>query len=339
MSNYNAHNERIKREYFEYLVHAEGKSEATITETNASLLRWEKFIGFTELTRLQKSAVVEFKSHLMQLRVSRTGEPLQAMSQVTIMTHLKAFYLWLSKQAAYKRHINLSYVDYFRLTANETRGARGPKLKQGPSLAQIRMAFEAMPTETEVEMRNRAMFVMPILTGVRIHALITLRLKHVDVENGVLFQPAKEVRTKFGKNMVSAFFPVDTVFRDAVEEWVLYLTQDKGFQPDDPLFPAPLMAHDTNRGYYAAGVSRDFWLSTSSPRMVFLEAFERVGLPRFTPHSFRCTLALIGQERCQTPQEMKAWSQNLGHQHMLTTFTSYGTLPPEMQHRLIQAMA
>jgi hypothetical protein len=30
-------------------------------------------------------------------------------------------------------------------------------------------------------------------------------------------------------------------------------------------------------------------------------------------HSLRSTLAQVGEQRCQTPEEFKAWSQNLGH--------------------------
>jgi hypothetical protein len=34
---------------------------------------------------------------------------------------------------------------------------------------------------------------------------------------------------------------------------------------------------------------------------------------------------------------MKAWSQNLGHSDVLTTFTSYGTVPLHRQSELIRA--
>src|SRR5260370_4722543 len=56
-------------------------------------------------------------------------------------------------------------------------------------------------------------------------------------------------------------------------------------------------------------------------KQVFKEAFASAGLPYFNPHSFRKTLALLGGELCQTPEQYKAWSQNLGHEHVLTTFT------------------
>lgn len=47
------------------------------------------------------------------------------------------------------------------------------------------------------------------------------------------------------------------------------------------------------------------------------------------PHSFRRTLARLGERVCRTPEEMKAWSQSLGHQDVLTTFRAYGEVPDE----------
>jgi hypothetical protein len=38
-------------------------------------------------------------------------------------------------------------------------------------------------------------------------------------------------------------------------------------------------------------------------------------------------------------EAMKAWSQNLGHADVLTTFTSYGQVPVHRQGELIRAMA
>lgn len=37
-----------------------------------------------------------------------------------------------------------------------------------------------------------------------------------------------------------------------------------------------------------------------------------------------------------TPEEIKAWSQNLGHEGVLTTFTSYGKVPVHRQGELIR---
>ena len=42
---------------------------------------------------------------------------------------------------------------------------------------------------------------------------------------------------------------------------------------------------------------------------------------------------------CQTPEDFKAWSQNLGHEGVLTTFYSYGTVAPRRQGDIIKGLA
>ena len=67
-----------------------------------------------------------------------------------------------------------------------------------------------------------------------------------------------------------------------------------------------------------------------------MQAFEAVGLPYYNPHSFRKTLALLGQTMCRTFEEEKAWSQNMGHDDIKTTRVNYGKLPDVRQGELIR---
>ncbi len=41
---------------------------------------------------------------------------------------------------------------------------------------------------------------------------------------------------------------------------------------------------------------------------------------------------------CRTPEEFKAWSQNLGHETVLTTFSSYGEVARERQAKLMRQL-
>jgi integrase len=59
----------------------------------------------------------------------------------------------------------------------------------------------------------------------------------------------------------------------------------------------------------------------------------------FNPHSFRKTLALLGGDLCETAEHYKAWSQNLGHDHVLTTFTSYGDVSSYRQAEIMRLFA
>src|SRR5262249_44524237 len=73
-------------------------------------------------------------------------------------------------------------------------------------------------------------------------------------------------------------------------------------------------------------------------RQIFRDAFARAGLPYFNPHSFRDTLVQLGERMCPTIEHFKAWSQNLGHEHVQTTLTSYGNITPHRQGALVRSV-
>lgn len=73
-------------------------------------------------------------------------------------------------------------------------------------------------------------------------------------------------------------------------------------------------------------------------REIFRRAFSGASLPYFSPHTFRHTLGHLAQEMCRTPEELKAWSQNLGHENLATTLNSYGKIDPHQQGEVIGAM-
>jgi integrase/recombinase XerD len=87
--------------------------------------------------------------------------------------------------------------------------------------------------------------------------------------------------------------------------------------------------------------------ASTSARSAFLPLISKsansstkaAGFPGFNPHSFRHALAMLGERTCKTPEEFKAWSQNLGHEQVLTTFASYGEVAPHRQAAIIKALA
>jgi integrase len=168
-------------------------------------------------------------------------------------------------------------------------------------------------------LRNRTVVALTLLTGARDGAIASLKRKHIDVVEGKVVQDAREVRTKFSKTITTWFFPVGDDIRQIVVDWIGYLTNEKLFGPADPLFPATQVVQDQDYQFQAGGLSRQHWANATPIRMIFREAFAGAGLAYVNPHSFRKTLAQLGERLCRTPQEFKAWSQNLGHEQVLTT--------------------
>ena len=128
-------------------------------------------------------------------------------------------------------------------------------------------------------------------------------------------------------------------YRQIIADWVNDLRQVKLWGNDDPLFPATHMVLNAARQFEATGLKRENWSSAAPIRGIFREAFHAAGLPYFNPHSLRKTLVQLGETVCQTPEEFKAWSQNLGHEDVLTTFYSYGEVGNRRQGEIIRDLA
>ena len=229
-------------------------------------------------------------------------------------------------QPGYKSRFQYSDADYFNLSEKDTRIATASREQRAPTLDQIKHVINTMPAKTEIERRNRALVAFTLLTGARDRAIASMKLKHVDLTANSVAQDAREVKTKFSKTFTTFFFPVGDEIREIVAEWVSYLRCDQLSGNDDPLFPATQVAVGPDHLFAASGLQRKQWSSASPIRTIFREAFEGAGLPYFNPHSFRNTLVRLGQDVCKTPEQFKAWSQNLGHEGVLTTFLSYAKL-------------
>ena len=207
-----------------------------------------------------------------------------------------------------------------------------------PTLGQIKHVINTMPANTDIEHRNRALVAFTLLTGARDSAIASMKLKHVDLISNNVNQDARDVKTKFSKTFNTFFFPVGEEVLGIVAEWVTYIRDKKLWGNEDPLFPATRIALGASRQFEVAGLTRDHWSTASPIRTIFREAFIRAGLPYFNPHSFRNTLVQLGQDVCKTPEQFKAWSQNLGHEKVLTTFLSYGEVACQRQGEIIRGL-
>ena len=65
----------------------------------------------------------------------------------------------------------------------------------------------------------------------------SIKLKHVDLVDGKVYQDACEVKTNFSKSFSTFFFPVGGDVREIVTDWVNCLRRELLWGNDDPLFP------------------------------------------------------------------------------------------------------
>lgn len=339
MTKHNAENERIKRKYFAYLKEAMRHSEPTVDAAAKALNRFEVYTKHRDFKAFHYNQAIAFKTHLADQKGQQSGEKLSKATLHATLSQLKRFFQWLAREPGYKSRIQFSEAEYFNLSEKDTRVATAQREQKVPTLEQIKHVIHTMPTGTDIERRNRALIAFTLLTGARDSAIASMKLKHVDLIGNNVNQDAREVKTKFSKTFNTFFFPVGEGIRGIMVEWVAYLREEKLWGNDDPLFPATRIALGVSRQFEVAGLERVHWSTASPIRTIFREAFVSADVPYFNPHSFRNTLVQLGQDVCTTPEQFKAWSQNLGHEKVLTTFLSYGAVACQRQGEIIRGLA
>lgn len=337
MSKHSPANERIKRDYFHYLVEAKGRDEATIDGVAKSLARFEESTRAKDFKRFHREQAVAFKVKLGQALNVRTGERISKATMHSTLRDLRAFFFWLAHLPGFKSHIAYADADYFNLSDKDVMVARARREKRVPTILQVDHVLAIMPIDTVLARRDRALVAFAALTGARVGALASFQLGHVDLAAGLVEQDARVVQTKFAKTFRTYFMPVSEAALAIVTDWVNELARDHLWGPNDPLFPSTAMGLNPDGGFAAIGLARNGWATTAPMRDIFKRSFAAAGLPYFNPHSFRDMLVHHAMALNLSPEAMKAWSQNLGHSDVLTTFTSYGGVPAHRQGELIRA--
>ena len=336
MLKHNPDNERIKHKYFTFLREAKRISEPTIDGVAKSLARFEEYTKYKDFKNFRYEQATNFKKQLIQQNALGKNTKLSKSTLHSTFVQLKRFFEWLAREPSYKSHIQYSDAEYFNTSNKDLQVATARRVQKVPTLEQIKHVINSMPTNTEIEQRNRALIAFTLLTGARDGAVASVKLKHINLDEDCFFQDARDVKTKFSKTFTTFFFPVGDEIRKIVVDWITYLKVQKLWGNDDPLFPMTNISIGESKQFEAKGLKREHWSTASPIRAIFKEAFAKADLPYFNPHSFRNTLVQLGQSKCKTPEAFKAWSQNLGHESVLTTLYSYGEVSRQRQADILK---
>lgn len=331
-------NEKAKRRYFDWLRGAKGYAESTIDAIERAVHMFEESTGHKCFKTFSERQASGFKAWMET--GSKRGKSVSKTTMYGTLRHVNSFFSWLATQSGYKSKISLDAVSYLTLDRRSVREVLSPRPKRFPSLDQVRQLVQSIDVRNEIDQRDRAVIAFMMLTGIRYEALCTLSLACLDIERLVVQQePRLGVHTKGGKAITTWLLPMDRSFVEIVKEWIKFLRTTKRFGPTDPLFPrTKVVQGGENLGFRADGVEPQFWRGGDSVREILRDRFQAAGLPYFSPHSFRHAACQVALMWARTPEEFKALSQNFGHEHVLTTLRTYGTLPLDRVAEVISRM-
>jgi site-specific recombinase XerD len=188
----NPRNERLKREYREFLRHASGKADQTICQVEKAILRYEHFTGHADFQTFDQQKAKGFKADLGA----------QALAKATILstvTSLKRFFGWLAIQPGYKSKIKITDIEFLSLSEKDIRAAKAPADRPIPTLEQVLHVIHTMPHESPIDLRNRALIAFIAITGTRDGAVIAFASSTL-IQSGIL---SFNIRTRWQPNSVS----------------------------------------------------------------------------------------------------------------------------------------
>jgi integrase/recombinase XerD len=316
-------NERIKRKFFRWLREADGCCDSTITNVEKAVLLYEDFTKHADLATFNPDKAIEFKKWLS--RRQYRGRPISLTTRHAYLRHLSKFFYWLSGQAGYKSRVTPDVVKYLRMGEKEERIATQRIARNYPPLEYVVNLAGSIQIDTEVDLRDRALISFALLSGMRDRAIATLPLGCFDEKDlSVSQNPKQGVQTKFSKYIPSTLFRFNEELVDHVIGWVRHLKQ-KGFGSQDPMFPRSKLEQGPERSSFEkpAEVEALYWQGTGAIRRIFRERAQNAGLPYYPPHTFRHTAIGLALKHCRTGDQIKAISQNFGHEHIATTLSSY----------------
>ena len=318
-------NEQAKRGFFEHLRGAKGFTEASVNDYADAIGQWQTFSDNEDFATFDKTKAMAFREWLVRRATKTPDGTLKPATRYHYLRRVKEFFLWLAGQPEYSQKIVRGDADFLRISKKDMQIVLTGTTRAMPTLEEVQKVIGCIEPTTEIDMRDRALISFALITGCRISAIISLKMRSFDKANNRIHQnPADGVRTKNSKTIITTFFPIGWEEpRHYFLEWYEYL-ENKGFAPDDPIFPATSSEISTKKAYSKDNISHSFWSDTGSARKIFEKRCQNAGVKYYHPHSYRHLVVSLMSKMRLTEEEKRAISLTLGHENIGTTFGSYG---------------
>lgn len=325
MTNISYQNEQAKRDFFTHLRGAEGFTESSVSNFAGAIHQWQVFSENEDFNSFNKDKALAFRKWLETKEAKNESGQLSLGSRYNYLRRVRKFFEWLSRQPDYKKVLK-NEVRFLRLSKKDARVAQQGTRKKMPTLEEVKKIIEGIKANNELDMRDRALICFALITGARISAIVSLKMKHFDKGKKLIDQNPKEgVKTKGSKRILTTFFPIGwDEPQEYFMKWFEHLER-KGFKGDDPIFPATANLSKGNKFAFSKdSVSNRPWQGTASAREIFKKRCLNAGVDYYHPHCFRHLLVNLISKIRLTEEEKRAVSLNLGHANVGTTFGSYG---------------
>jgi integrase len=165
-----------------------GRYDPKTTDQHLAAIRYAEQVTsglpFSKYTRETVDGIRE------DLKASLSGKSEPRLANSTVAhkaSQLSAFYSWLIGQDGFD-HLPRDLIAYMVLPRSAYAAALPPTKREFPTMAESEQMLEAMPSGTLAEGRDRAIFAVANLGGLRADTVVSLRIGSIDPENALSFR-------------------------------------------------------------------------------------------------------------------------------------------------------
>lgn len=325
-----AENERIKHQYFDKFIFRSGKSKATLRKVISAIQIFEEFNNFQDFKLFKYENAKEFQKYLLDKYSNSMQSAYRTIQAV------QEFFLWLKERSGYKR-LDYDDIKSLRLSLKDVEKAKTTKPRKIIGIDKWEEMILNIKPKDEVGLRGRAIFVCLLLTGIRIEALISLKIRDINLDENYIFQDSNHVNTKFSTSHKTNLWNFKAEIKQILINWVKLLKDENDFTDQDPLFPKIQITVNQFQ-FEKDGFKKEFLKQPDIIRKELEKQFKNANLGYYTPHTIRHSLTSLFMGFDLTPEQLKAVSQNLSHKNLVTTVNNYYQVHEFKQDQIIEEL-
>lgn len=325
-SKLNAKNEKIKDKYRVYLKNFRNPklADETIEQKIASIRMYEEFTKYKDFKEFNAEVGIAVYEWLKDSDSRSIGTALKHADNIRVFLD----WYFLNHKVPRKKQQQALCVLYAR--DEDRRLANRLTFVEFPNQEEFDKLIDFEETTPE-DKRDKALIVFMLISSARIGAIITSKIDSLDIKKMIYKQdPLEDVATKRSKYIVTKLLMFKKEYFEVIKNWVNYLKNEHNFCDKDPLFP--------NIKNYAGGIIADkkFTLTENSVNKMLEKRCKQAGIPKYHPHAIRHFSTYSCNERAYNGLQLKAFSQNMGHENISTTLEKYANMPAEQYISIIE---
>lgn len=281
------------------------------------LLEWADDTPFQKANKIHNT----FPDHLLSARNDGKAMQISSGHMIKILSFARYFFEWAKRENNYQfREISLNWIDSLQVRRSK-RAASKLVRREYWSLEDV-MKIMAIPADTIRTKRDKAAMAFIYLSAMRGGAFVTLPIEAVDIKNRRILQlPELGVQTKNSKAAITTLLPIPSLL-SVVSEWDAYV-RSIAINGQVPWYPQ--LSYDS---LSIEGREQVVNVVLSSRRGVLYDGLKALcrlaGVEWKSPHKIRHGHGVYGMKHAKTMAELKALSQNMMHETVVTTDGTYG---------------